>query len=98
MAEFVHNHRPHSVTGKSPFYLMLGYEPQALPDIISTSNLPSVTTRLDNLVKIREEALATHDLARQTMSQRTRSSFTPFSVNDKVWLEAKEPEMQDTRS
>ena len=27
IAKFVHNHRPHSSTRKSPFYLMLGYEP-----------------------------------------------------------------------
>ena len=42
MAKFVHNHRPHSSTGKSPFYLMLGYEPQAIPNIIETARLPAL--------------------------------------------------------
>ena len=39
MAEFV---RPHSTTGKSPFYLIMGYEPQALPNITNKTDLPAV--------------------------------------------------------
>ena len=49
MAEFVHNHRPHSTTGKSPFYLMLGCEPQAIPSIIETAHLLALEDRLRNL-------------------------------------------------
>ena len=30
-AEFTHNHCPYSVTSQSPFFLMMGYEPHALP-------------------------------------------------------------------
>lgn len=33
MAEFIHNIQPRSSTGKSPFHLIMGYKPQALPDI-----------------------------------------------------------------
>ena len=65
MAEFVHNHRPHSSTGKSPFYLMMGYEPQALPEIIETSQLPMVEDRLRTLKEARNEALATHKIAQE---------------------------------
>ena len=89
MAKFVHNHRPHSVTGKSPFYLILGYKPQALPDIISSSALPAVEKRLETLTLARNEALATYELARQTMRARICSKFTTFSINDQVWLEAR---------
>ena len=46
MAEFVHNIRPHSVTNKSPFSLILGYKPQALPDLVKSSSLPAVEERL----------------------------------------------------
>ena len=42
MAEFVHNIRPHSTTSKSPFYLIMGYELQALPNITNKTDLPAV--------------------------------------------------------
>ena len=67
LAEFTHNHHPHSVTNQSPFFLMMGYEPRALPTIISKTSLPAVQDRLHSLLAVRKEALAAHDLARQTM-------------------------------
>ena len=69
-AEFAHNHRPHSVTNQSPFYLMMGYEPHALPLLISDSSIPAVESRLKSLIAARDEALAAHELARQVMSSR----------------------------
>ena len=48
--KFAHNHRPHSVTNQSPFYLMIGYEPRALPSLISDSSIPAVESRLKSLV------------------------------------------------
>lgn len=89
MAEFVHNHRPHSVTGKSPFFLMHGYEPSPLPTTFVQSPLPAVETRLKELQAARNEALAAHELAHQTMRARIQSKFVPFSVGEKVWLEAR---------
>ena len=88
-AEFAHNHRPHSVTNQSPFYLMMGYEPRALPSVISDTTIPVVETRLKTLSATRDEALAAHKLARQVMAARTRRSFSPFKLGDKVWLEAR---------
>jgi hypothetical protein len=64
-AEFAHNHRPHSVTSKSPFYLMMGYEPHALPSVITNTSLPVIETRLRTLTAAQNEALAAHELARQ---------------------------------
>ena len=49
-AEFAHNHRPHSITSQSPFYLMMGYEPRALPSLISDSSIPTVESCLKSLI------------------------------------------------
>ena len=68
MAECVHNHHPHSTTSKSPFYLMLGYEPQAVPNIIETAHLPALEEQLRNHEKARNEALSVHKLAQQVIS------------------------------
>ena len=87
-AEFAHNHRPHSVTGKSPFYQMMGYEPLALPSVLPHSSIPAVELRLKILLAAREEALTAHELAQQTMAARSRRHFTPFKKGDKVWIEA----------
>ena len=89
MAEFVHNIQPHSTTGKSPFYLIMGYEPQALPDITNKTDLPAIEKQLDELVKARNEASTAHELAGQTMKSQIQSKFTPFIIGDKVWLEAR---------
>ena len=89
LAEFTHNHCPHSITNQSPFFLMMGYEPRALPTIIYETSLPAVQDRLNSLLTIRKEALAAHDLSRQTMKSRTWRNFQPFKKGAKVWLEGR---------
>ena len=44
---------------------------------------------LRNLNKERKKALAVHKLAQQLMNKWIKSWFTPFKVNYKVWLEAR---------
>ena len=68
---------------------MMGYEPQALPTIISETSIPTVQNRLNSLLAMRKEALAAHDLARQTMKSRAWHSFHPFKKGSKVWLEGR---------
>ena len=41
---------------------------------------------MNGLIKNREEALAAHELARTRMTERRRTTFTPFKRGDKVWL------------
>ena len=89
MAEFVHSIWPHSTTRRSPFYLIMGYEPQALPNISNKTDLPTVEKQLNELIKARDEASAAHELARFTMKNWIQSKFTPFIIGDKVWLEAR---------
>ena len=68
---------------------MLGYEPQAIPSIIEATHLLALEERLRNLDSSQKEALAAHKLAQQLMKNWIKSKFTPFEVNDKVWLEAR---------
>jgi hypothetical protein len=89
LTKFVHNSRHHSARSTSPFYLMMGYHPKHLPDSHPKSDIPNIEQHLLMLNKARDEALAAHELARNTMRQRITSKFVPFSVGDKVWLEAK---------
>jgi len=90
LAEFVHNSRKHDSRDASPFYLMMGYEPRGIPSAVPTSSVPAAAERIQNLQKIREEALACHNLAMQRMSDRTRhSNFKPWKIGDKVWLSGK---------
>ena len=86
MAEFAHNSATHSVTQKTPFSLMMGYEPQAYPPLGKTF-LPNLESRLSNLSAARDEAQAAHKLAQQRMKERITSKYTPWKVGDKVWLE-----------
>ena len=88
MAEFAHNSTTHSSTQKSPFSLILGYEPWDYPKIGQTF-LPSLEDRLTLLDQARDEALAAHDKSRQMMKERIMSKFTPWKVGDRVWLEGK---------
>ena len=88
MAEFTHNSTTHSSTQKSPFSLILGYEPRDYPKIGQTF-LPSLEDRLTLLDQAHDEALAAHDKSRQVMKERITLKFTPWKVGDKVWLEGK---------
>ena len=88
-AKFTHNHRPHSVTNQSLFFLMMGYELHALPMVLSKTQLPTIETHLQQLSAAHDEALAAHELARLVMASHTCQCFTPFSKGDKVWLEAR---------
>ena len=86
MAEFAHNSTTHSVTQRTAFSLMMGYEPRAYPPLGKTF-LPNLESRLSNLSAAHNNAQAAHKLAQQRMKERITSKHTPWKVGDKVWLE-----------
>ena len=88
MAEFSHNSATHSTTNKSPFSLILGYEPRSYPPIGKTF-IPTLETRLNKLEDSRKEALAAHEKAQRTMKEWISSKFRPWKSGDKVWLEGR---------
>ena len=85
MAEFTHNSATHSITQRTLFSLMMGYEPQAYPPLGKTF-LPNLESHLSNLSAARDDAQATHKLAQQRMKEWITSRYTPWKVGDRVWL------------
>ena len=45
---------------------------------------------MKTLQRNREEALAAHKLARSRMTDRRKSTFTPFKKGDQVWLDSED--------
>ena len=68
MAEFSHNSATHSTTNKSPFSLILGYEPRSYP-LIRKTFIPALETCLKELEDSRKEVLAAHEKAQRTMKE-----------------------------
>ena len=89
VAQFVHNSRTHEAIEQSPFQLIYGTKPIALPEASEKTNSPVANDRINQLYKSREEALATHELACIKMMERTTHQAKPFKVNDQVWLESR---------
>jgi len=87
--EFVHNSRRHSNRPYTPFEMIMGTTPKAIPLAFEHSKFPSNQERLENLERFRNEALSAHELARQRMAKRITSSFSPFKKGQKVWLDAR---------
>ena len=60
--EFTHNNQRHADRQKTPFELMFGDSPLAIPHSFENTKFPAVETKMKQLQKNREEALAAHEL------------------------------------
>ena len=93
MAKFTHNAATHSVTGKFPFSLIMGYKPQShLP--LRRIFLLALEQWLNQIEDTWEEAEATHKLTHQCMKEQTFAHFKSWKVGDKVWLKARNLKLQ----
>lgn len=61
--EFTHNNRHHTDQTRTPFELMYGISPFAIPLTFESTTFPSVKERLNSLSRSRQDALAAHELA-----------------------------------
>ena len=57
--------------------------------VISNTTIPTIETCLKTLSAAYDEALAAHKLARQVMATCAHFSLSPFKLEDKVWLKAR---------
>jgi hypothetical protein len=89
MVKFTHNNQQHSDRKHTPFELMMGVNPLAIPLTHEYTKYPSIKEQVGGLINMREEALAAHEFACQRMLQRITSNFEPFKLGQKVWLEAR---------
>ena len=86
IAQFAHNNWPSDTTRKSPFFLLMGYNPCA-DWHHATSPLPQVTLHLDQFKEAREQARALMIKAQQSW---VKHKDTPkYKKGDLVWLEGR---------
>src|SRR5438132_14235989 len=84
---------PYTTLFRSPFQIIMGYEPKAFPESGTKTNVPTVEERLKRLIELRKEAQAAHELARRCMIERHPNQFIPFKKGDRVWLDTKNVKM-----
>jgi len=92
--EFTHNSRRHADNKRTPFEMIMGLQPLAIPTSHEQTNYPSVSERFRLMAQYREEALAAHELARNRISQRIKANYTPFAIGQQVWLDTRNLRMK----
>jgi hypothetical protein len=86
IAQFAHNNWPSNTTRKSPFFLLMGFNPRA-DWVHATSPIPRVTLRLEQL---REARVQAHNAMIKAQQSWVKHRDIPkYKEGDLVWLEGK---------
>ena len=81
MLEFMHNNRRHAEQIHTPFKLIQGDSPISVPVTFSHTKYLFIEEKMKWMINDREEALATHKLARTKIANRKQLKFIPFEKN-----------------
>jgi hypothetical protein len=86
IAEFAHNNWASDTTRKSPFFLLMGFNPRA-DWIHATSPIPRVTLRVEQLKEARDQVRSFMIKAQQSWVKHR--DIPKYKEGDLVWLEGK---------
>jgi hypothetical protein len=86
IAQFAHNNWPSDTTRKSPFFLLMGFNPCA-DWVHATSPIPRVTLRLEQIKEARVQAREAMIKAQQSWVKHR--DMPKYKEGDLVWLEGK---------
>lgn len=89
IAEYVHNSRQHSATGKTLFELIMGYTPSSFETVGRHTSVEAVNDRMATMIKVRDEAKASMAIARDLARRRGDRPEVTFTKGMEVWLEGK---------
>ena len=67
--EFTHNNQRHANQHQTPFKLMQGESPKALPSTFENTKFPAIDDKIKQSLANQEEALAAHELARTRIAE-----------------------------
>ena len=92
LAQFVHNSWPSTMTGLSPFELLIGFIPSSGGEAVSTGALPALEQRKAYLGQLRDCAQEAILNAQKLLTlyhekNKGKGRFVPYTVGQKVWLE-----------
>ena len=76
--EFTHNNQRHADQHWTPFELMQGELPKALPSTFKNTEFPAIDNKIKQLLADWEEALAAHELAWTRIAEQKKNTFIPF--------------------